>query len=264
MEEAMKETGAPKPVRIYTCEDQPDAIFTAVYEAYTSRYGHRWIEIETKQDCRNLKLFANYYSVSQDAEKAGRVWNAIQNKISQEALERSLYIALSDEPEKGTLLYRFLVLGFTMGAQVCSHFTHPVVQKVFELSRGVGHELHQYLGFLRFQEIKGKFLCAVFEPKNNITELVAPHFADRFSKESFFIFDKKRKQAAVHPAGCEWFLTKITEKQQLIIEQMTQKEEYQELWTIFFQNIAVSERRNLKLQRSQLALHFRTHMTEFH
>ena len=38
---------------------------------------------------------------------------------------------------------------------------------------------------------------------------------------------------------------------------------YQELFRTFCHNISIEERRNLKLQRNLLPLHFRLYMTEF-
>jgi probable DNA metabolism protein len=40
-------------------------------------------------------------------------------------------------------------------------------------------------------------------------------------------------------------------------------DEYQDLWKIFFENIAIKERINPKLQRNNLPLRFRKDMTEF-
>ena len=40
-------------------------------------------------------------------------------------------------------------------------------------------------------------------------------------------------------------------------------EKYADLWKIFFNSIAVEERKNYKLQRGNLALHYRKYMTEF-
>lgn len=40
-------------------------------------------------------------------------------------------------------------------------------------------------------------------------------------------------------------------------------EKYADLWKVFFKSIAVEERENYKLQRGNLALHYRKYMTEF-
>lgn len=39
--------------------------------------------------------------------------------------------------------------------------------------------------------------------------------------------------------------------------------EYADLWKAFFESIAIPERENADLQRTNLPLHYRKHMTEF-
>lgn len=41
------------------------------------------------------------------------------------------------------------------------------------------------------------------------------------------------------------------------------KEEYSDLWKVFFDSIAVKERENIKLQNNNLPVKYRKYMTEF-
>ena len=45
------------------------------------------------------------------------------------------------------------------------HLSHPMVEKVFELSRSVGGEAHNLKGFLRFRELENGVLYAPITPK---------------------------------------------------------------------------------------------------
>ena len=70
--------------------------------------------------------------------------------------------------------------------RVLKDLADPYVRAVFEMNRGVRHEAHEYLGFLRFEEQDGGVLLARFSPKNDLLEIVAPHFEDRFPGENFY------------------------------------------------------------------------------
>ena len=47
---------------IFLCEDTPDGIFTAVYDAWASGLGHRNVALEL-DGCFNYSLFSRYISV---------------------------------------------------------------------------------------------------------------------------------------------------------------------------------------------------------
>ena len=88
-----------------------------------------------------------------------------------------------------------------------------------------------------------------------------PHFADRLPLENFVIYDEKRELYGVHPAGKEWYLVSGMEPEGL---QLSEREaQYQELFTMFCQIIAIKQRKNLKLQLQMLPLRFQEYMVEF-
>jgi probable DNA metabolism protein len=51
---------------------------------------------------------------------------------------------------------------------------------------------------LRFMENSEGVLYAPYSPENDITSLIAPHFAERFKRKKFVIHDTKRKIAAMY------------------------------------------------------------------
>ena len=140
----------------------------------------------------------------------------------------------------------------------------PYVYKVFQLSRRVSNEVHHWKGFLRFQELESKVLFARIGPVNHILTFLVPHFADRLPGTDFMIYDEKRNIYAVHPSSGEWYLVSGKDVDQEIFTHYTEEEgRYQDLFRIFCQKIAVTDRENLKLQRSLLPLRFQEYMFEF-
>jgi probable DNA metabolism protein len=255
------------PQRIYVCENSIDGIFTAIYKAWASGYGHANNKIEVfcnQGEYSNMELFSEYITIETDYTLAVKVARSIQTKISEEAYQMVCNVALSNGPGKADLIYRFLILGFSMGARVVQHLSNEVVSQMFQLNRRVNNEVHHMLGFIRFSEQESGVLTCVIHPQNNILSLVVPHFADRLPQERFIIIDGGRNTAALHAPGKQWIIIESENITENIMKEISDKEtEYQDLWKTFFDSIAIKERSNYKLQRNNLPLRFRKDMTEF-
>lgn len=209
-------------------------------------------------------MFSEYISVTTEYQLACKVRNAVKEKISEEAYAMICRVALSNHIGKADLIYRFLILGFHMGKKVLDYLSNEVVSNVFKINRYVSFEAHHYFGFLRFSEHASGILTAVIHPKNNVITLITPHFCDRLPNERFIIYDKDRKIAALHLPQKSWILVESMMEEFHEFKDFTDKEDdYQELWRTFFQNIAIKERTNYKLQRNMLPIRFREDMTEF-
>ncbi len=255
-----------KTTRIYQCEDSVEGIFTAVYVAWAARYGHdhtKLLAISPEQTTE-LELFSEYITVEKDSMLAEKVAEAIRKKISIEAYQMVVRVALSEDQRKANAIYHFLVRGFAMGAKVINHLADPYVQEIFEMNRKVSNDSHYYKEFLRFQELDNQVLLAKIEPKSNVVELITPHFADRLKADNFIILDVRRKIATVHQAFQGWFLTYLSEEEvERLVTMSETQQDYELLWRTFFHSIAIKERENYALQRNHVALHYRKYMTEF-
>lgn len=250
---------------VLQCEDSIEGIFSAVYAAWELKYGHTNTEIQVQgTGNNNVELFTTYVSLEPDAEKAGKVLNTIRRTCSDTVYERLFHAACADAPDKADAIYRYIQVALRMGARVANHLADPAVARVMELSRAVGNAEHHYLGFLRFIEIPGKILLARYAPKPRLTELIMPHFVDRFPEERFVIWDTVRNVAGVHVPEQKYIMLKLTEMQVAILSEYTEDNlEAEQLWKSFVDSISIKERENLKLQQNNLPLHFRTYMPEF-
>ncbi len=253
-------------IKIYRCEDTIEDIFTGIYDAWASGVGHDNIRIKVKikEQSENLELFAEYIDVVSDNEKANKVARSIENKISVQAYEMVLSASLAESVDKGDFIYRFLILGFYMGANVVNHLTHTAVIQIFELSRNVNNEVHHFLGFLRFSETKNHILFSKIKPKNDVIQLIAPHFSDRLQSENFVIYDEKRKTAVVHFSNQNWFYTNDSDLNlEILLDYSKNETDFRILWRSFFESISIKERENLNLQRNNFPKRFRSNIIEF-
>ncbi len=250
---------------IYRCEDSTEGILTGVYDAWASVHSHDENRIEVCSGEGEVPLlFAEYIDVLPDAEKSEKVQRSIRLRISEEAYEMVMKTVLSGDPEKGEIIYRFLIYAFREGAKACRSYGNPWVMRLFETVRSFDNESHHLKGFLRFDEQSNGLLLARYAPKNNVLGDLMEHFSDRLNGEQFLIFDECRRIVGVHRPGTAWFVYRLNEEEARLFSEVYVKEDvYVTLWKIFHQKIAIAERENPALQRNNLPLRFRPYMTEF-
>ena len=114
-------------------------------------------------------------------------------------------------------------------------------------------------GFLRFAECTGG-LYAHFSPDNDIVDLVAPHFAKRFSGEKFIIHDTKRNLLAVYDGKS---LKTVLNESPVTVYLSTEEEQFRKLWKTYFDSVTIESRKNKRLQDNFLPRRYRKDMTEF-
>ncbi|MBQ8527903.1 MAG: TIGR03915 family putative DNA repair protein [Lachnospiraceae bacterium] len=247
---------------IYICENTPDGIFTAVYDAWAAHIPDESLVILADGEY-TMELFAEYRYVETDMEKAVKVARSVSRKISPEAYRQIYAASLSFEEDKIMVIYRFLKLGFKVGAGVTDMHGREEVCRLFEICRNVINESHSFREFLRFAELENGVLMARIRPKNMVLPLMAGHFADRFPEEHFVIIDDNSEMGVFHEKGNPWFLSPIDRE---AIERLWSSErsrEFERLWKTFFKAIAIEQRRNYKCQRTMCALRYRDYMLEF-
>lgn len=249
--------------KIFICEDDFVSIMTAVYDAWDFSRGtkHDFVKIELA-GMETLELFAEYAEVQPDEDKCAKVVRSIRSKISEEVFGEVFKGTLSDKPDKADVIYHFLVEAFKSGRGILYKLGNPAVMRLFELTRYVSNEQHRLRGFVRFVELYNGVLFSKIAPINNVLTLIAPHFCDRLPAENWIIYDEKREIAAIHKKYGDWCFTSDTIMLEKIVSAETENF-YKDLWTTFFNTIAIEERKNYRLQRQLLPLRYRENIVEF-
>ena len=253
---------------IFVCDDSVDGIFTGIYDAWASRLGHSCVGLRIGREME-LELFAEYREVGTDPEKAEKVARSIREKMGQDAYQTIYQAALSRQPERAECIYRVVVRGMSSGVSkkearnVIWNLQDPNVCRTFELSRKTGNEAHRYIEFVRFRELENGVLFSEIQAENQILPLIGEHFADRFPNEDFMIYDNGHHDCLIHGKRRPWFILRNTDPDASAKEKIGKKEEeLQDLWRSFCDTIAITERRNTKLQQQFWPLKFRRWMTE--
>ena len=177
---------------IFLCEDNIDGIFTGIYDAWASKYGHANISLTTCPP-DNYVLFCEYITVQTDYGKSQKVARTLQKCLGEETYTELCQAALASETgpgkkkamDKADAIYRTVILALSLkdGSKVLNYLGEPYISRVFQLSRCAGNEAHHLLGFLRFQELENGLLFARIHPKNHVLPFLGEHFSDRLPQD---------------------------------------------------------------------------------
>lgn len=250
---------------ILICPDSLEGIFTGIYDGW--KLGNEGFEVELSMGRPGqAQLFCHYQTVDADPEKAEKVAGTIKRRLGPETYEQLCYAACSAEDDKGTCMYYALreALSGGGGARcVLENLKNPYILKIARMRQTVWHEMHRFLGFVRFREIQNGILFSEIGPDNPILPLLGPHFADRLPRENWMIYDEKRRDALVHPAGKSCYIRRQALLEADRLQGLQKDEVYASLWKEFCQSISVSERENPRAQRQNLPHKYRKYLTEF-
>lgn len=249
---------------IFLCENTIEGIFTGVYDAWASKYGHQNIRLSLNLP-DTYELFQEYITVIPDAKKSSSVGRTICERFGIPVYQDICQAILATDtkknnpPDKADCVYRTILLGFSLpnGRRVLEALGNPYVHRIFELSRATSCEAHHLLGFLRFQELYNGVLFARIHPKNHVLTILAEHFTDRLPMEHFIIYDENRRLAAVHKASLGFVLVDASDLDTERIATLSEKEDaFRQLWCTFFDHIAIEARTNPKLQSQNIPKRF--------
>ena len=97
------------------------------------------------------------------------------------------------------------------------------------------------------------------EPDNDVIELAAKHFCDRFHQESFIIHDVGRDKAVIASRG-RWVISAFAPEQ--APDTSADERQIRQLWKQYYDHIAIMERKNTRCQNNFLPDRYRKHLTE--
>jgi probable DNA metabolism protein len=245
---------------------EADVIFDGTFEGFLCVvYAYYYegilpLSIQSGDDYRPTIAQEEYFVVT-DSERARKVEAAIKKKISQDAANRVGCAFLADADDRYINLLHYIVFGFKAGHMVDSHMQHDFVLRVHKLAREVGREAHKLTGFCRFAETEqGMYYCPI-TPVHHVLLPLAEHFSDRMMNQSWVIHDKRRNKAAVYN-GHEYTFVEVAHGGGPVV--FASNEAFiQNLWVVYFNTLAIEARKNPRLHRQMLPLHFRGNMTEF-
>ncbi|MDR1997195.1 MAG: TIGR03915 family putative DNA repair protein [Candidatus Margulisbacteria bacterium] len=236
-------TGLPGGDAVFLYDGSLEGLLTCVFEAYRLKI---LPEIASADNyCKSL--FAAEQYIATDTVKAERVCAGLK-KLGGAVFSTVQYCYLSGEPRKEKIIFAYIRHTLSAGRDLNGNYADPVISAALACLQKVTREAERLKGLLRLQELKdGSFYGAV-EPEHCVLPLLAGHFRARLGGQSWIIHDARRSMALVCRQG-EVRVFSAVDIQNAREQYSAAEPGYQELWKIFFKNIAIQERRNLKLQR---------------
>lgn len=240
-----------------------DYLYDGTFEGIlTCIYHHYYTEKASgifHRDSYQSTLLGGYMEVETDQMKAVTVYEAIERKISSYDLRRIYKAYLSNDPDKETKILRYIVLGFREGAKISMLHGNQTVFDIQSIEKKIEVEKERMLQFVRFSVMENNVLYARIEPDNDVVELIAGHFCDRFKNEPFIIHDVKRSKALIAYRK-KWYISQFDEED--IPEFSADEHDYRRLWKNYFENIAIRERTNPRCQKNFMPVRYWKHLTE--
>ena len=248
---------------IFLCENGFDGILSGVFDVYASRLEFTECRLEMEAEYEPI-LFAEYRNSSMETWKAARVTAKIKSFMSENAYVCLYRASLHKSPDRADWILRFISAGLKYGRKIMHMLQEPSVYQIFQMDRYVGNEAHFLREFARFERLPSGIYYGKVGPENQVLELVAAHFADRFPDMNWILYDEIHHTAAVHAENGNWLIRQQVTNEE--VEKLTanrEKDVYIDMWKTFFHTIAIEERKNPKCQRTMLPLRYRKYMTEF-
>lgn len=239
---------------IYVYDGSFDGLLTCVFESFER---HELPFVIVSENDFVPTLFESRIVVT-NSVKAQRVKNGIKGKAGKGVwnLVRLGFLTCLDD--KGALINDFIHMAMSYGEGVTRMLADDTVNRLYKAVKALMQESHKYLGFVRFSMNDG-FLMSVIEPKNYVLELIAPHFCDRFSNESFLIYDSTHNEALLYH-----------EKEKMIIpmnsfippEASEEELFFRQLWKHLYDAVEIKERRNEKCRMNFMPKRYWAELTE--
>lgn len=233
-------------MKIFICDGTPACFFTAVFDAYNEKNC-----VITSDREIQLSLDSETVTVVTDGTKSARVQKGIY-ECDSEALDDVLLVLRSCDSLKEQTAFEYIKLLLKSKKPVKKAFNLPEVIEFNDILHKVTGETHRLKGFLRFMESADGALYAPYSPDNDITELLMPHFAERFKAERFVIHDLKRKIAGMYN-GHEWIMGYVGEAEIYLSEY---ERAFENLWKKYYKSVTIKERPHEKQMKGYMPVRY--------
>lgn len=233
-------------MKIFITDGSAESFFTAVFNAYSEKE-----YIITSQTAVQLSLGCEIVRTETDAEKCGRIVSAIQ-RYDKSALDDILLVLRSCDGLKEQTAFEYIKRLFERKSSVKNMLSLPEVIEFNDILHKVTGETHRLKGFLRFMECAGGAFYAPYSPDNNITDLLMPHFAERFKSQKFIIHDIGRKIAGMYD-GNEWFTGYADEAE---VRLSDSEHAFEQLWKKYYASVNIKERPHEKQMKGYMPVRY--------
>lgn len=250
----------------YTYDGSFEGLLNVVFEAYERK---AWPTAIEQEQLAQPSMFGENIRVVTDDQKANRVWQGLQRKLSAAALESLYYTYLWEQTGFERLIFDYARLVFDSPESVEGNFTAPFVLQVQQIYKQVHREKHRMEAFVRFQKTADGLYYASVSPDFNVLPLIVRHFEKRYADQRWAIYDATRRYGVYYDLKLTAFVQfehpGLSPKQQGILNASQYDEsetKYQMLWQVYFDNVNIPERKNPKLHLRHIPKRYWKYLSE--
>ena len=240
----------------YFFDGTKNGLLTCIFESFYDRR----IPDDVTTECVQCGLLDEIVTIKTDNEKAERVYKCLKNCKTKYLVSDFNLTFRSGEKKRFKVLFDYLKVAISnKNIDVSKAFALPEIQAFTDLKNRIYTETHRFKGFLRFMETEKGFYYACYEPDNDITELLVPHFTARL-QSPFIIHDIKRNILAL----CDGKRYKILNGgDNGVTVFMSESEEiFLDLWQQYYKSINIEERKNLRQMRNYMPERYWKNLSE--
>ena len=236
-------------MKFFVYDKSFDGLLTAVFDAYF----RKTFPDDLLSEGDALPLFYDeLHTVVTDEEKAGRVWRGLQKKVSVSALGCLTQSWLSELPEVGMLIFRYIRKAIDSPRSIETNFGDPDVLRLAQIWKKVDGERVHLMQFVRFQKAADGTFFAAFEPQYNALYDMKRRYGFYYDLQEVttISFDDDSRESHL-----------ITG---MLDESLMDKDEklFQQLWKTYFKAICIKERMNPRKHRQDMPVRYWRYLTE--
>lgn len=241
-----------------------EGLLTAIFDAYS----RRTFPDKLLGEGEIAPLFMDEsYTVITEEDRARRVWNAVEKKLSKLACNMLTTAWLSEQDGCDEIIFRYICKNIDSKTSIEMNFGDKDVLELHQIAKKVSHEGHYLRMFVRFQKAADDIFFAPVSPIYNALPLAINHFADRFADQKWVIYDVKRHYGYYYDLHTVEEITLDNDDHLLsgkLDESLMAEDEkmFQELWKGYFNAMTIKERINPRLQRQHMPKRFWKYLTE--
>lgn len=239
-------------MKIFLTDGSSDSFFTAVFDAFKERDC-----VITSDEEIQIRFDSEIVRVQTDPEKCERVQRGIA-RCDRGAIDDVLLVLRSCDSLKEQIALDYIRRLMERKSPIDKAYNLPEVIVFNELKHKVTYEVHKMTGFLRFMESESGTFYSPYCPDHDITELLMPHFVERFKSQKFVIHDTKRKIAGVYD-GHEWVMVYAGEAEIYLSEY---EKVFQTLWKKYYRAVNIKERPHEKQMKGYMPVRYWKFLTE--
>ena len=232
-------------------------LLSCVFDAY---YGKLIPNVVTDKEVQ-VGFCDKLYYIDSDVEKSNRVSKCLKN-LATPYLLKDLALALkSGQEDKFTVIFNYIKCAIdNKKVDISKNFADKRVLAFSDLIKKVTNEIHRFKGFIRFEQSVDGYYYAHYTPDNDITWLLMPHFASRFSDQAFIIHDTKRNVLGMYDG---YKVTEVNAEDRQVTVYLSEDEvNFKKLWQTYYKSVNIKERKNHRLMKQFLPLKYWDNLPE--